>query len=105
LPPPPKRDAKVLDRREVGGGVDIGALLVAGEETERCEGRGGSGGLTGRGVGARGGRGREDVCEGRVNVGYGVCVDKTGSGSSGRMESAAGRVVGLRRSWKIFEEA
>lgn len=106
LLPPPKSDAKGLDRRDAVVGVKAEALVVDGAETARCAGRGGSGGLTGRDAG-RGGRGREDVCEGRVNVGYsvdGCCDDERGSGRSGRMERAAGRVVGLMRSWKILAE-
>jgi hypothetical protein len=57
--------------------------------------------------GARGGSGSEDVYDGRANVGYGVdgCWEiEWDSGRSGRTDRAARRVVGLSRSWKIFEE-
>ena len=65
----PKSPAKGLGRREDGGGVEDRVTLVIGAETVRYAGRSGSGGLAGSVCGARGGTGREEVCEGRVNIG------------------------------------
>jgi hypothetical protein len=72
-----------------------------GVETARFAGRGGNGGFGGKEDGMRGGRGIEEVCDGRVNVGYeidGVDVIAGTNGKSEMLASAVLRVDGLSRS-------
>lgn len=85
--PPPKREANGFERRE-----------LAEARPGRALGRGGRAGLLGRG--GRGGRGSDVVCEDIMKEGS----SDLARGSGGRPLRAAGRAMGIKRSWKTFVE-
>ena len=86
--PPPKREANGFERRELAEVRPPGRAL----------GRGGRAGLLARG--GRGGRGSDVVCEDIVKEGS----SDLARGSGGRPLRAAGRAMGIKKSWKTFVE-